>query len=371
MAASKLLSLIALTTLALLTSSFGPTPVNAISTRNQHLNRHVVQHDAIAKRKRSTGKRCKQRPSSSLAVSVGVGAGAAATSKASSASPAPTSKATAKASSTPKATTKASSTPKASPTPADTSSPSTGKGGGKVGLAWPNGNEASLKNFATENVIAMYTWSPYCPSNTYGIDCWPMLWGDKQIGDFTKVVTGGPVNGGNFILGPNEPNQGGQANISPQRGCDIWHQYIQPKASKGFKLITPATSSAPNGLTWVKDFMKCCTDCSISGVGVHWYGTSASEFKKYLTLWHDTFGLPIYVTEYAVQDFTGGPQSSKDQIFAFHREVGPWMNSQSWVAVHMPFGFMRDMQGVNDANRLMNDNGTPTDLGRMIINNAY
>lgn len=60
-----------------------------------------------------------------------------------------------------------------------------------------------------------------------------------------------------------------------------------------------------------------------------------------------------------------------DQIWAFHAEVGPWMNSLSWVAVHMPFGFMRDMQGVNDLNRLMNDDGTPTALGAMIINNTY
>lgn len=32
---------------------------------------------------------------------------------------------------------------------------------------------------------------------------------------------------------------------------------------------------------------------------------------------------------------------------------------------------MKDMQGVNDLNRLMNQDGTPTALGSMIINNAY
>lgn len=370
MAASKLLNLIAITALALLASSFAPTSVNALSARSQHLNRHV-QHDAIAKRKRGTTKRCKPRPSSSLASSASSKHAAATPAAAAASSPPP------KASPAPaKSSSKASTKPAATPTPAKTggsdggSPPSKGKGGGKVGLAWPNGDDPSLKNFATDNVIAMYTWSPHCPKNTYGIPCGPMLWGDRQVGDFENTVHS-PIAGGNLLYGFNEPNQGGQSNMDPQHGCDLWHQHIQPKAAQGFKLITPATSSAPNGLTWVKNFMKCCSDCKFDGVGVHWYDTTAQKFKDYLNLWHDTFGMDLYVTEYAVQNFNGGPQASMDQIWAFHKEVGPWMNSQPWVAVHMPFGFMKDMQGVNDDNRLMNQDGTPTALGSMIINNAY
>lgn len=368
MTASKLLNLVAITALALLASSFAPTPVNALAPRAQHLNRHV-QHDAIAKRKRGTTKRCKPRPSSSLSSKAAATPAAAAASdppKSSSAPPKSSSSASSKSSS------KASATPSPTPKPSggDTSTPSQGKGGGKVGLAWPNGDDPSLKFYATDNVIAMYTWSPHCPKNTYGIPCGPMLWGDRQVSDFENTVHS-PIAGGDLLYGFNEPNQAGQSNMDPQHGCDLWHQHIQPKAAQGFKLITPATSSAPNGLTWVQNFMKCCTDCTFHGVGVHWYDTTAAKFKTYLNLWHDTFGLPLYVTEYAVQNFNGGAQASSDEIWAFHREVGPWMNSQSWIAVHMPFGFMKDMQGVNDLNRLMNQDGTPTALGSMIINNAY
>lgn len=150
MAATKLLNLIAITALALLATSFGPTPVNAISSRAQHLNRHVA-HDAIAKRKRGTTKRCKPRPSSSVASS----SHAAATPAAEAASsPA--------ASSTPKSSSVKASSSSAKPaaTPASTT-PSVGKGGGKVGLAWANGNDASLKNFATDNVIALVLFSSF------------------------------------------------------------------------------------------------------------------------------------------------------------------------------------------------------------------
>lgn len=127
---------------------------------------------------------------------------------------------------------------------------------------------------------SMYTWSPHCPKNTYGIPCGPMLWGDRQVSDFENTVHS-PIAGGDLLYGFNEyvilpsffcivhlshvrrPNQAGQSNMNPQHGCDLWHQHIQPKAAQGFKLITPATSSAPNGLTWVKDFMKCCSDCTV------------------------------------------------------------------------------------------------------------
>jgi hypothetical protein len=36
-------------------------------------------------------------------------------------------------------------------------------------------------------------------------------------------------------------------------------------------------------------------------MAVHYYDVSAQGFIDYLNLWHDTFGLPIYVTEFADQ----------------------------------------------------------------------
>ncbi|KAI0071293.1 hypothetical protein K474DRAFT_640459 [Panus rudis PR-1116 ss-1] len=241
--------------------------------------------------------------------------------------------------------------------------------GGKLGLAWPNGADPALKNFVTGNTGALYTWSPDCPSNS-PLPCYRMLWGDNQIQQFQNDVKASPGKN-DVILGFNEPNQAGQSNMDPQHGCALWKQYIQPKKELGYTLVSPATSSAPNGFTWVQEFMNCCTGCTIDAIAVHWYDVSADGFIAYLEKWHNAFNKPILVTEYAVQNFNGGPQATMDEVVAFHKKVGPYMLSQPWIAKFFPFGFMREMQGVNPDNQLMDSNGNPTELGRMIINNAY
>lgn len=142
MAAAKLINLLALVAVALAALSFSVTPVNALSGRSQHLNRHI-SHDAMAKRKRDAPKRCKTRPSSSAVPA----ALAQATSHSTSHS-------------TTHTTSHTSSTAKAAATPAGGNGAAGGgssgfstthNGPGKVGLAWPNG-VTNLNNFLTENV---------------------------------------------------------------------------------------------------------------------------------------------------------------------------------------------------------------------------
>jgi hypothetical protein len=43
------------------------------------------------------------------------------------------------------------------------------------------------------------------------------------------------------------------------------------------------------------------------------------------------------------------------------------MDSQDWVERYSYFGAMENMQGVNEANRLLNSKGKITDLGRQYI----
>lgn len=46
-------------------------------------------------------------------------------------------------------------------------------------------------------------------------------------------------------------------------GASMWQTYIQPLANEGYKLISPATSSAPSGMTWMKDFFAACSGCTV------------------------------------------------------------------------------------------------------------
>ena len=89
---------------------------------------------------------------------------------------------------------------------------------GKVGLAFPGGNVDHLKYFITEKVSAfvdfflfslsfpyllssIYNWGADKPSNIYGLEYAPMLWGDGEISHFQKVAKRGYAD---VALGFNE-----------------------------------------------------------------------------------------------------------------------------------------------------------------------
>jgi len=86
-----------------------------------------------------------------------------------------------------------------------------------------------------------------------------------------------------------------------------------------------------------------------------------------MTDFHNTFGKPIWATEFACQNFNGGPQCTRDQVFAFADEVTAFMDSTDWVEAYFPFRVMHDMQGVNQDNQLMAGDGSPTDLAKVYL----
>lgn len=145
---TKLYNLVAFTAIALIASTYTFTPTNALATGHQHLNRHVA-HEQIAKRnnssKRANSKRCKPR-SSSVAVPTSTKASQS-TSVPPKVDATPKNVAPAPPKNVAPAPTKAPA-PSAAPAAPAPPSNSGGGGGGKVGLAWPNGPDSSLANYA-------------------------------------------------------------------------------------------------------------------------------------------------------------------------------------------------------------------------------
>jgi hypothetical protein len=189
-------------------------------------------------------------------------------------------------------------------------------------------------------LIRVYSWSPFPPANykELGLKFIPMLWGPKQEADFVKLARQN-ANGG-WVASFNEPNQNGQSDLDPYYAAEVHMRVIEPLRRDGFKVIAPATSSDPNGMVWMKKFMGACKDCVFHGMGIHYYDINVDGFIKYMNLWHDTFGLPLWVTEFACQNFNGGAQRNKDEVWNFWAESVKYMNAQPWVVAHFGFGKM-------------------------------
>lgn len=105
-------------------------------------------------------------------------------------------------------------------------------------------------------------------------------------------------------------------------GVALWNAEIRPWGKRGYTLVAPSVTTAPSGIRWLQGFFARCGGNDKCGVRIptplvrlfdaqlilvsqvdivpiHYYGTSVQEFKNYVTKFHQTFGLPIWVTEFA------------------------------------------------------------------------
>ena len=147
---SKLLNLVALSSLAVLAVTFGPASTNALSTGHaHHLNRHF-EHGSIAKKKRDS-KRCKARPSTSSSSVKPTSTAKALVQTTTSA--APQTPASTKAASKTSSSKSSSSTGTSSGGAAHPASGKFGQTGSKICAAWGDGNDASISKFKTNHVV--------------------------------------------------------------------------------------------------------------------------------------------------------------------------------------------------------------------------
>jgi len=212
----------------------------------------------------------------------------------------------------------------------------------------------------------IYTWSAWVPdaARDLGIEGAPMLWGDKSIEEFARIVVPGYAR---VALGFNEPNEPSQANMDPWHAANVWRQFMEPLKYNGYKLVSPACTNGPNGQTWMNNFMGACGGCQFDAVSTHYYGTSAQGLIDHINTIHDAFGRNIWLTEFACQNFAGGAQCTRDEIFSFMGAVTAFMDGQGWVEQYFAFGMLYDMFNVNWENQLLGPNGYPTDLGRLYL----
>ncbi len=154
-----------------------------------------------------------------------------------------------------------------------------------------------------------YDWSatPNGISAPSGVPFIPMMW---NASDVTAANLATVKQESSYLLGFNEPDSGGQANMSPQQALALWPQL----EATGMTLGSPAVSSGaatPGG--WLDQFM---TGAKADGyrvdfIAVHWYGgdfdtaSAVSELQSYLQAIWDRYHLPIWLTEFALIQYDG------------------------------------------------------------------
>jgi hypothetical protein len=144
-----------------------------------------------------------------------------------------------------------------------------------------------------------------------------MLWGgggaDSQdasrLSQF-RALTKAPQ----YVLGyeePDCPSGAGSAGMSVADGVALWEQLIAPMAAKGTLLGSPSMCKQADE-TWLSSFKKQIhTQWDITAIHVN--KNSLDGIKKDVDYYWNTFGKPIWVTEFACVDDQNGFTPCTDQ----------------------------------------------------------
>jgi hypothetical protein len=181
-----------------------------------------------------------------------------------------------------------------------------------------------------------YTWASDTQgiSAPAGVEFVPMIWG---AGSVNPDQLNQAKSLGSTLLGFNEPDMSGQADMSISQALSLWPQL----QATGLRLGAPAVAyggDTPGG--WLDQFIggARAQNYRVDFIPLHWYGgdfssAAAGELESYVQNVHNRYQLPIWITEYALIDFSGSTPRypSSDQQVAFIDSSTAMFDSLSYV----------------------------------------
>lgn len=193
----------------------------------------------------------------------------------------------------------------------------------------------------------------------------PMIWGADSV-DADQL--GRAEASGSVLLGFNEPDFGSQSNMSVEQALELWPQL----EATGLRLGSPAVAvgaADPGG--WLDRFLTGARErgLRVDFIALHWYGADFSDaavgqLEGYIRSVHDRYGMPIWLTEYALIKFGDGgstyPTDAEQAAFVTGStemlERLPYVERYAWFALPTP------TEGGQGTGLYRND-ATPTPAG--------
>ncbi|MFT7838165.1 sigma-70 family RNA polymerase sigma factor [Saccharothrix sp. BKS2] len=166
-----------------------------------------------------------------------------------------------------------------------------------------------------------------------GVEYVPMIWGAKTATPANLEAVKGQ---GTTLLGFNEPDLAEQANMSVEQALDLWPRL----QATGMRLGSPAVAyggDRPGG--WLDRFLTGARErgLRVDFITLHWYGSdfgpaAVGHLKGYLDAVHARYGLPVWLTEYSLMDFSGGGVRYPDD-----RQLADFAGASSRMLEGLPY----------------------------------
>jgi hypothetical protein len=192
----------------------------------------------------------------------------------------------------------------------------------------------------------------------------PMIW-DENVdtpANLAKVKSEGRT-----LLGFNEPDMSGQANMTVDQALSLWPDL----QATGMRLGSPAVAyGGDTAGGWLDRFMTGARQrgLRVDFITLHWYGSDFSDaavgqFMGYVDAVHRRYNLPIWVTEYGLMNFSGTPKfPNTQQITAFIKNSTSRLEAASYVERYAWFSLPAVGDSVDYG--LYRDATTPTEAGK-------
>lgn len=231
------------------------------------------------------------------------------------------------------------------------------------------------------NASWYYRWWHTIPASASGTNAEfiPLIKYPNNIETKVNHVAGLP--GVDTLLVLNEPERPDQSDTTVQEALAIW-----PAVQAGLpnhKLVSPGVSDNQAGQDWLIDFMNEVDasntnadpndDLRVDAIAFHWYGASApnpvsaaNNFMNRVEWYHTQFGLPVWITEFAMHDWEGDNLTS-EMIQAnadFLEIVLPQLDSLSYVEKYSYYNWFDDAMVFESPDRM------PTSIGDQYVDTA-
>jgi hypothetical protein len=158
---------------------------------------------------------------------------------------------------------------------------------------------SSCDDLKTLGVSWFYAWSATNPCASATPEFVPQIWGSYKKLNWVPTPAKAVAKGAKFLLGFNEPDGAGQANLTVAEAVALWPDF----QLAGVQVGSPAVAGQDN---WLPDFM---TQVSAKGqrvdfIAVHWYGWDSGSCNDTTALegkikWAEQWQRPIWITEWS------------------------------------------------------------------------
>lgn len=171
----------------------------------------------------------------------------------------------------------------------------------------------------------------------------PMIWGSARAdGDtFNELKALKDEGKVRYLLGFNEPNGAEQANMTVEEAVALWPKLME----LGVPLGSPAVAGTTIDNNWLKQFMTQVNQLGlrVDFITVHQYSIdNVPNFIKSLQDLYDQYKLPLWITEFAVADWSAKTAEenkySHDFVLNFMKTLLPELEKLKFVHRYSWFG---------------------------------